>query len=152
MIRNQDQSGKLPIHIAGRTHAPVEVLSGLLELDSATLQIADFSGALPIHECCSGVVELSCLRYLVEQGGVGTLSARNHEGALPLHIFCRSTNPSLTSLQHLIQSFPGSVNARTNAGQYPFLIAACNVSTASQSVVYELVRASPDLVVSRYIG
>ena len=146
LIRNQDQSGKLPIHIAGRANAPVEVLTGLVQLDSATLQIANHSGALPIHECCSGVVEYSCVRYLVEQGGVGTLAARNQQGALPLHTLCGSTNPPLRALQFLIKSFPGSVRARTNTGQYPVMRAACNTSTVSLSVVYELVRACPELL------
>ena len=68
MIRNQDNSGKLPIHIACGTNAPVEVLALLSELDPATLQVADHSGALPINECCRGIVDNSSVRYLVEQG------------------------------------------------------------------------------------
>jgi hypothetical protein len=47
----------------------------------------------------------------------------------------------------LIQSFPGSVAAPTNAGHFPFMVAACETSSASLSVVYELVRANPALVV-----
>ena len=87
------------------------------------------------------------VRFFVERGGVVTLAARNHQGALPLHVLCGSTNPSLGTVQYMVQSFPGSVTARTNAGQYPFVIAAGESSTASLSVVYELVRASPNLVV-----
>jgi ankyrin repeat protein len=149
VIRSQDDSGKLPIHIACRNKAPVEVLALILELDPATLQIADRSGALPLHECCRENAEYASVRCIVEQGGVGTLAARNHEGALPLHVLCGSTNPPLRAIQYLIESFRGSVAAPTNAGRYPFMIAACNTSTASLSVVYELVRASPDLVVPR---
>ena len=148
LIRTQDDHGKLPIHIACGTNAPVEVLAMLVELDPATLQIADYSGGLPLHECCRGNVDYSSVRYLVEQGGVGTLAARNRQGVLPLHVLCGSTNPSLRTVQYLIRSAAGSVAARTNAGQYPFLIAACETASASLSVVFELIRANPDLVIT----
>ena len=147
-IRNRDESGKLPIHIACRNNAPVEVLALIVEQDPTTLHMADFtSGALPLHECCCGAVDDSSVIFLVEQGGVGTLAARNRNGALPLHVLCGSQNPSLRIVQFMIQSFSGSLAARTNAGRYPFMIAACESSTASLSVVYELVRTNPDLVI-----
>ena len=147
LIWNRDDMGKLPLHIACRTNTPVKVLSLLVDLDSATLQIADHSGNLPLHNCCFGAVDSLSVRYLVEQAGVGTLAARNHQGLLPLHVLCGSTNPPLRTIQYMIQSFPGSVAARTNnGGQYPIMIAARD---ASLSVVYELVRANPDLLDSK---
>ena len=148
LIHNRDESGKLPIHIACRNKAPVEVLALIAEQDVATLQIADYTGALPLHECCCGAVDDSSVRFLVEHGGVGTLAARNQNGALPLHIMCGSTNPSLRTVQYMIQSFPGSVAVRTKAGQYPVMMAACESSTASLSVVFAIVRMNPSLVVS----
>ena len=148
LIRHRDDSGKLPIHMACRSNVPVEVLALMLEHDAATLHMADNTGALPLHECCCGAVDDSSVRFLVEHGGVGTLAARNlEEGALPLHVLCGSTNPSLRTVRYMIQSFTGSVAARTNAGQYPFMIAACESSTASLSVVYELIRTDPDLLI-----
>ena len=88
LIRSRGDSGKLPIHIDCETNAPVEVLALLSELNPATLQIADHSGAMPIHECCRGIAVYSNVRYLVEQGGVGTLAARDREGAVPLPGTC----------------------------------------------------------------
>ena len=150
-IRNRDGEGKLPIHIACHDGAPVEVLAMIAELDPATLQIADHSGALPIHLLfCRGFssIEYASVRYLVEQGGVGTLAARNRDGAMPLHVLCGSTiDPLLRIVQYLIQSFPGSVAAQTSSGQYPFMIAASEPSWTSLSVVYELVRTIPRLVI-----
>ena len=52
----------------------------------------------------------------------------------------------------MVQSFSGAVTARTNAGQYPFMIAACESSTASLSVVFELVRANRGFVISNYLS
>ena len=147
LIRDRDATGKLPIHIACQNKAPVDVLDLILKQDAATLHITDYTGALPINVCCHGAVDYSSVLFLVEHGGVSTLAACNHHGALPLHLLCESTNPSLRTVQYLIQSFRGSVAARTNAGHYPFMIAACESSTASLSVVYELDRTNPDLVV-----
>jgi ankyrin repeat protein len=150
-IRDRDNTRKLPIHFACRSKVPVEVLSLLTEMDPTTLQLADDSGALPIHSlfCCDHPTEYASVRYLVEQGGVGTLAARNRDGALPLHVLCGSQNPSLRTVQFMIQSSTGSVAAQTNFGQYPFMIAAHSSSTASLSVVYELVRTIPGLINSK---
>ena len=145
-VRNRDDNGNSSTHLACRTNTPLEVLSALVDLDSATLQIADYSGNLPLHDCCFGAVDHSSVQYLVEQGGVGTLAARNRQGLLPLHILCGSKNPPLRTVQYSIQSFPESVAAQTDSGEYPFMIAAAEISSASLSVVYELVRAKPDLV------
>ena len=147
---NRDDSGKLPIHVACRANAPMEVLTELVDLDAATLQIADHSGNLPLHDCCCGAVNHSSVRYVVEQGGVGTLAARNRQGLLPLHVLCGSTNPPLRTVQYFIQSFSGAVAVPTKEGLYPFMMMAiCKTSTASLSVAYELVRANPGLVVPR---
>jgi hypothetical protein len=83
---------------------------------------------------------------LVEQGGVGTSSARNHKGALPLHALIASKNPSLRTVQYLIQSLPSAVTMRTNEDLYPFMVAACKASSASLSVAYEIVLANPNLI------
>ena len=45
-------------------HWHMEVLALLLEQDSATLQMADFTGALPLHDCCCGVVDDTSVRFL----------------------------------------------------------------------------------------
>ena len=145
VFRSRDDGGKLPIHIACRNKVPTQILALISDHCPATLHMADYVGALPIHECCCGAVVDDCrLRFLVEQGGFGTLAARKQDGSLPLHLLCGSTNPLLRIVQYLIQSYPEAAAVRTNAGQYPFMIAAS--STASLCVVYKLVRANPELV------
>jgi hypothetical protein len=83
------------MHIAYQANAPLEVLSVFVEIDPAMLHLADHKGALPIHYVCgSGApMKYSGVRYLVKQGGVGTLATRNRDGALPLHALCGSTDP-----------------------------------------------------------
>ena len=150
LIHTRDDSGKLPIHIACQMNAPVEVLTLLVELDPTTLQIADRKGSLPLHFFCCGIFtppEYASARYLVEQSGVGTLDVRNRQDALPLHILCGSTNPPLRTVQYLIKSFSGAVTVRTDEGLCPFMVAACDTSSASLSVIYELVLANPNLII-----
>ena len=147
MIRSRDDTGMMPIHVACLNAPPVEVLAVFVELDPTTLHMADNTGELPLHEYCSGVVEFSSVKFLVDQGGVGTVAARNQWGAFPLHYLCGSPNPPLGAVQYLIQSLPESVSVRTNAGLLPFMIAACKSSAASLSVIYELVRTNPSLLI-----
>ena len=155
LLRQRDDSGKLPIHIACQAKAPVEVLTALVERDPATLHVADRAGCLALHECCCRFRDTmewtSALRFFVDRGGVGTLAARNRDGALPLHVLCgASTTTSsqpLPLVQSLIQGFPGALSTRTNAGLYPFMIAASNSSLSSLCVLFEIVRANPVLVV-----
>jgi hypothetical protein len=106
MIRNCDESGKLPIHIGCRSKAPVKVLAWVVEHDAATLHMVDYcTGALPLCDCCHGAVDYSSVRYLVKQGGVGILAARNRNGAFPMHVLCASQNPSLRTVQYMLDSF-----------------------------------------------
>jgi ankyrin repeat protein len=152
VMADRDDSGKLPIHIACEANAPVKVLALLVEMDPATLQIADNTGSLPLHLLCCSLTtptEYASVRYLVEQGGVGTLAARNPKGALPLHNLVASNNPILATVHFFIKSFSGAVTEQTNEGLYPFMVAACETSSASLSVIYDLVRANPSLVLPR---
>ena len=129
----------------------------LVERDPATLHVVDHAGALPLHECCRNFRNTagasSALQWLVERGGVGTVVARDRDGALPLHVLlCNAfatSNLLFLAVRYLIQCFPGSLGMRTNAGQYPFMIAATHVSSTSLSLVYEIVRANPVVAVPR---
>jgi hypothetical protein len=108
--------------------------------DTATLQIADRPAALPLHECCCGVVDYSSVHFLVKKGDAANLAPRNQDGAMPLHLLCESTNPSLCAVHYLIRSYPEAMVAQTNAGHYPF------IKVASLSLLYELVRTNPGFV------
>ena len=156
-VRIQDDAGRLPIHIAFRINPSLEVLVALVERDPATLHVVDHAGALPLHEFCRRLSDTgdgnSALQWLVNRGGVGTVVARDRDGALPLHVLlCNAfatSNLLFLAVRYLIQCFPGSLGMRTNAGQYPFMIAATHVSSTSLSLVYEIVRANPVVAVPR---
>ena len=118
----------------------------------ATLQLADHRANLPLHECCRrGTVDFFSVQYFVQQqGGVGTLAACNHQGELPLHCSV-CVPPSSAASRISFLCLPEPCPCATHSGKYPFLLAAAAAATdsyggtSSLSVVYELVRANPDV-------
>ena len=92
-IRERDHNGDLPLHVAcrnaGRKPTLFQAIQYLVEQDPATLHISNNEGALPIHLACQSGASLQAIKYLVEEnGGAGTLCARDSNGALPLHVLC----------------------------------------------------------------
>jgi len=143
--RDNNDNGALPIHVASGNGAPSEVLRILVDLDPASLHIPDHTGALAVHVVCgSGRANLESLRLLVEQGGVGTLSARDHMGALPLHrlLGTRDSRPDLDAVKFLVQAFRGSLSIPNSSGELPFAV-ACKTS-CSVDVMHVLLTAYPD--------
>jgi len=119
MIRARDESGSVPLHIACQNGAPVDILRMLFYLD----------------EVASAV-----------DGGerlVMPPQIRDHGGALPIHTLL-TTNPSVSAVTIMLQAHPNSASMRTFDARYPLMI-ACE-SSASVDVIFELLKAHPDLI------
>jgi len=117
-IRAQNQTNReLAIHVACRTHAPIQVLRFLVDQDPVTLQVSDATGSLPIHAACRAGAPLETLQFLVEApGSAGKLYARDHNGALPLHLLCQA-HPPLEAIKYLLQfHLKSSLSIKTNDG------------------------------------
>ena len=141
-VRNQDENRALPLHIACRSGAHVEVVQFLTSQDAVTLHISDNSGSLPIHAvCATSGVPLEVIKHLHEVGGGAvTLCARDHDGAMPIHLLCKS-KPSVNAVQFLVQSYSKSLSVRTDDGDLPAILAITH--NASQDVIFELLKAYP---------
>ena len=130
LIRQRDDRGRLPIPIACRNKGPAEVLALMAE-HATTLQTADHTGAMPLHECCCGAVDESSTRFLAEEGDVVTLA-----GALPPHLLCCSGSPTeYASVRYLVEH--GGVDtlaARNHEGALP-LHALCESTNPSLRTV-----------------
>ena len=114
-FRRQDNDGALPLHIACRVGAPIEILGLLVQKYPAALQTKDNNGELPLHAVCrAGAPSLKSIRYVVEQDP-NAVQAANNDGALPLHLLCGS-RPSVQAVQYLVGLFQGALAMRTNAG------------------------------------
>jgi len=118
MIRRLNDSGAVPLHIACQKGAPFEILRMLLQLDESVPRVAD--GA-----------------------GLATPRCRDHQGALPIHELL-SSRPAVGSVKLLLEAYPTSASVRKMNGDYPLMV-ACE-SSASVDVIFELLKAYPDLV------
>ena len=120
VFRRRDDRGALPIHVACRSSnnsiAPVEVLATFVERDAATLH----AGALPLHHVLG-----------LRSGGDAT-----KEDDLGCATAGTTHPPLLAAIRYLMKRCPASLATRTNAGDYPFMIAVSKTSLASLSVVY----------------
>lgn len=121
MIRRRDEAGSVPLHLACRNGAPLEILRLLLRLDD----------------------EMAAAAAAQVEGPLLTPRCRDHAGALPIHNLL-TAKPRVAPVQLLLQSHPASASKRKMNGDYPLMI-ACE-SGASVDVVFELLRAYPDLI------
>jgi len=144
-IRSQDEDRSLPLHIACRARAHVEVIRYLTSEDAVTLHYTDNTGSLPIHAACGAGSSLENIQHLVEVGGGAvTLCARDHECALPLHSLCKA-KPSVDVVQFMIRSYSKAVSARTESGDLPIMLAIQH--QASEDVIFELLKANPGALI-----
>ena len=144
-IRSQDGNRALPLHLACRFNAPIQVLRFLVLQDTSTLHMMDSAGSLPIHDACRGGASLEKIKFIVEKGGVGLLCARDNQCALPLHILCQSI-PSVDVVKYMVKLYPISVSEKTSLGALPLML-ACECS-ASESVLQVLLTAHPEALVT----
>jgi len=106
-VQVRNSSGDLPLHVACRAGALIEIIRTLARQDLATLHISNNEGALPIHIVCGTGAHVEKIQYLVEQGGVGTLVARDRCGRLPVHCACQ-IGASMHALQYLVEQSGGA--------------------------------------------
>lgn len=124
-------NGWLPLHIACKTGAPIEIIQYLLNAFPSAIYEKDMNGRLPIHLACgsrnyfctnnvSDVITLLTTYYLK-----GIWDREEKYGFLPLHIACNNStllsSPQGLDLIHTLISYnPSSMYApSTNNGSTP---------------------------------
>jgi len=148
-IRERDNNGDLPIHIACRKHAPFQAIQYLVEQDPATLHISNNDGALPIHLACQSGASLQAIKHLVEDnGGAGTLCARDSNGNLPLHVLCGSTESTLETIEYLTKAHPAALWTGNSYGVLP-LHSLCETPSPLLKAVECLIKPYPAALSTR---
>ena len=143
-FRSQDYNGQLPLHIACRVGAPVEILHLLVLAYAPALQTTDSNGGLPLHAACQAdAPSLESIRYVAGQDP-NAVQAANNDGALPLHLLCGS-RPSVQAVLYLLGLFEGALAMRTHHGDLPLMV-ACKTAV-SESVIQILLRMYPDALI-----
>mmetsp|Transcript_37868 Transcript_37868/g.77249 ORF Transcript_37868/g.77249 Transcript_37868/m.77249 type:complete len:404 (-) Transcript_37868:50-1261(-) len=124
----EDNSLRLPVHLACDNNVPVRVIRALLDADASgeSVRRADKWGDLPIHTACSRN-NLDVVRLLLDFDGTKeSILRKDVHDSLPIHMACRYNAPAEV-LQLLLDS-DGSVPKRTLReegvyGQYPIHVA-----------------------------
>jgi len=146
-IHERDNSGDLLLHVAcrkvRRRPAVFQAIQYLVEQDPATLHISNNDGALPIHLTCQSGASLQAVKHLVEDnGGAGTLCARDSNGALPLHGLCGSTESALETIEYLAKAYFAALSTQNSNGALP-LHALCQTPHPLLKAVEFLIRLYP---------
>lgn len=95
VLLTNDDSHRLPLHLACDKNAPIEVIRWLIENDKEkhSLLTPDQWGDLPLHTICSRQnVEVTKL-LLDSDGSKASLLTKDKHGSLPLHMACRYQAP-----------------------------------------------------------
>jgi ankyrin repeat protein len=133
----------LPIHIACRSGASVDVIRCLAQDWPESLCWTNKGGSLPLHTACSNKASVTVVQYLVSMLPNATGIA-NHYGWLPLHCAC-TYGASSDVIQLLIQSNDKSSRMATyGQGDYPLHL-ACAASSPLE-VVGWLSESGPESV------
>jgi len=138
-------NGFLPLHLACSLGLHTGILRILVELYPGALLIPSAAGALPLHLACArSRNDLKALSFLVDQGGLETLLARDREGALPLHrlLGAKRKRPELEAVELLVRAHPGSLSVATYKGDLPIMVAA--KMSCSLDVLLLLLKACPE--------
>ena len=113
------------------------------------LHISNNNGAVPIHLACQSGASLQAVKYLAEEnGGAGTICARDSNGALPLHSLCGSTESTLETIEYLTKAHPAALWTRNSNGALP-LHAFCESPNPSLKAVECLIKAHPAALSTR---
>lgn len=157
MIRAQDNHRSIPLHILCQdaADAPVHLVRWLAEQDPTTLHYGNSFGRLPLHVASHARAPVETIRFLVEQGGVGTLCARDRVGSLPLH--CMNNIDAAAGLrfpplppikvdavEYMIKSYPKAVATPNGNGELPLML-ACQ-SSAPEEILFVLLKAYPQSI------
>lgn len=138
-----DAERMLPIHVACRSGASLDVIRCLGEDWPESLRWTNKGGSLPLHTACSNQASASVIHYLITSWPKATTVANNY-GWLPLHCACAyGASPEVISL--LVRSNDKSSRMATyGQGDYPLHLACCG--SPSLEVIYWLIEAREECV------
>uniref|UniRef100_A0A7S3L2C1 Uncharacterized protein n=1 Tax=Amphora coffeiformis TaxID=265554 RepID=A0A7S3L2C1_9STRA len=133
-----DEERNLPIHVACRTGASLEVIRYLAEDWPESLRWTNKGGSIPLHTACSNQPSAAVIHYLITSWPKATSVANNY-GWLSLHCACAyGASPEVISL--LVRSNDKSSRMATyGQGDYPLHLACCG--SPSLEVIYWLIEA-----------
>ncbi len=147
----------LPLHFACMNHAPLEIVSYLVEMYPESIKIQSRGllpgSMLPLHHACFEGASLEVIKYLITIYPA-SIKIMSGDGSLPLHIACYSafsgyrSTPLLETIQFLVETYPEAIMVKSTShghqGRLPLHIAS--LSKASLEVVQYLAERNPESI------
>lgn len=129
---------RLPLHIACRKNANVEVIQILMTQSSRCALEADNLGRLPLHYAISNHVSDEAIDVLLQEPGAAR--GVDRRGWIPLHVAC-SVGSSTHVVQCLLEAYPESIVERTRKGTSAIKCARSSCASNREEVIEILTRA-----------
>lgn len=108
----------LPLHMALRRKAPVQVIQALVEHYPTSTRSREYYGMTPLHVACQSGVTLDVVQLLVEQCPEA-VKTPDLLGLLPLHLACLSEACRRDVIVCLLEAHPPSLQVRDQKGFLP---------------------------------
>ena len=123
LLRLPNLNGLLPLHIACKHSASVEVVDKLINGAPITVRIGDSSFSwLPIHFACANPdASVDIVNRLLRDAN-DTVRFKNNNAQLPIHLACVS-GASFEVINRLLKDAPDTVRAEDYLSQTPILLA-----------------------------
>ena len=141
-IRTRDRTGWLPIHLAIRYAASLEVVSALITAFPGGVKERNSDNWLPLHLAARNLLPREIMSILIATWP-GAARKRTPLGSLPLHLAVGNSAPAKV-VSMLIIAWPGAAKERNAKGWLPLHVAVRY--SAPLRVVAALIRAWPDAV------
>jgi Ankyrin repeats (3 copies) len=105
---------RLPLHIACRKHANLEIVQYLLERYPAGSLVPDSLGRLPLHYALSNGADDDIVKMMIEKTPT-CARGNDRKGWLPLHVAC-SVGASTRVIECILKAYPEASIFKTNKG------------------------------------
>lgn len=139
------ESNVLPIHVACSVHAPLEVVTAIVQAYPECVQIVESAfKRLPLHVACQFAARSGVIEYLIDQYKAGTMET-DILGRLPLHYAC-SNGASLNVVRALLNVNTAATLYSDLNGWMPLHVAVH--FGAETAVIKELLDVSPPSIVN----
>lgn len=149
-INAVNNSGETPLHYYARNETVnIETIALFFKHNEHSIDVSITSaiGTTPLHIAAKYGI-LSTIKYFIKKNA--NIFAADHNNQLPLHIACMQNNPQSHLIIASLSSVNGfNINARTNTGCTPLLLAACY---SNGNAVLHLIQSGSDLTAIDNLG
>jgi ankyrin repeat protein len=124
-LLDPNSNGSLPLHsLLMNPYSSIESAELLLMVSPQAARGKTRRSSYPIHVECSQQCRWEVISQLIELWPEA-LHEANQDGLLPLHLLLENRSSTITSVQLLLDSFPGAASYKDRADNYPLHV-ECN--------------------------